>query len=723
MKFRNAPRKSKRFLTIYLTFFLLLSIPLVTWGVVTGSFDLRNLAFDDLVVSDENPCIISLPNVNPYTLEVGKSITVQVDAEIKDSGIAELRIVDSKGNSIYTQTYDEAPITLATSFKFTPMSSGMVDMLGMIKKVGGGSVACKISSAYDVLGLKALANNSAPEFTTVPAGSKPSQDITTGTTYEYTLEAKDVDGDRINYSYSFTKDNAWLKPTVIEDGSNGSLTIKFQGSTEVAGSYLANVFIHDGYSKHLDAQAWVISVSPSQNDVPLVRMITPYEATSVNQGSPISVSWEATDLNLITKYSIYLAENPADEDSWITANTNISSKTNSYLIDTSSIPAGTYKIVVRATDNQTPALTGTAVSASITIVGSSDPDKEDDVAVIADPQVTNMTPTTSDTIYNKQVTIKATLIAGTNAQIKDDTVVIKLDDKDITDKVSINKISETEHTIIYQTEEDLTVGLHKVEATFEDTNGKTVDKSWTFTILEDTTQAAEGYVKLFGYQVSQRTLIIIGIGILVVIIAVVAPIIIFSVWKAEQKKKDSEPEDKGYIPNIPSEPIPTADVSINDVRNLVQTEPEVKEEEKPQDVWDNYAAPTPIEIPKEPTVMPEPEIEEVIPEPIQTTPTPPMIEPEVAPVVPEVVEEKVLTPEPEVKAQEVVPVVPEVVEEKTPAPEPEPIVPEPVKTEETPAPTPPEPDLSQDLDQTDELMAIYEQIQQSSQEETPKNSQ
>lgn len=698
MKFRNAPRKSKKLLTIYLTFFLLLSIPLVTWGVVTGSFDLRNLAFDDLVVSDENPCIISLPNVNPYTLEVGKSITVQVDAEIKDSGIAELRIVDSKGNSIYTQAYDDAPITLATSFKFTPMSSGMVDMLGMIKKVGGGSVACKISSAYDVLGLKALANNSAPDFTTVPAGSKPSQDITTGTTYEYTLEATDVDGDRINYSYSFTKGNAWLKPTVIEDGSNGNLTIKFQGSTDIAGSYLANVFIHDGYSKHLDAQAWVISVSPKENDIPIVRIITPYTTTSVNQGSPVSVSWEASDLNLITKYSIYLAKNPADEASWIPVNASISAQTNSYLINTSNIPGGDYKIIVRATDNQNPAFSGTAISSLITIVGSSNPSVEDDVPVIADPQVINMTPTTSDTIFNKQVTIKATLIAGTDATIKDDTVIIKLDDKDITDKVSINKISSTEHTIIYQTEEDLTVGLHKVEATFEDSNENTVEKSWTFTILADDSQTTDGYVKLFGYQVSQRTLIIIGIGILVVIIAIVAPIIIFSVWKEEQKKKDEEPENGGYIPNLPSESIPVDDVSINDVKNLVQTEPEIKEE-KVVDAWDNYAAPAPVEeAPKETVVIPEPETE-----PIQATPPQPVIEPEV-------------------KAPEVVPIAPEVVEEKAPTST-VPVVPEPVKTEESSMPTPPEPDLSQDLDQTDELMAIYEQIQQSSQEETPKNSQ
>ncbi len=684
MKLRKAPRKSKSLLTIYLSFFLLLSIPIVTWGVINGSFDLRNFAFEDLIVSEENPCVISLPNVNPYTLAVGRDITVQVDAQLEDSGIAELIITDSRGNTIHREEYKDAPITLATSFKFTPMVSGMVDMLGLIKKVGGGSVACKISSAYDVLGLKALANNTAPEFTSVPAGSKPSQDITTGTTYEYVLKATDIDGDRINYSYSFTESNTWLKPSVIEDGSRGSLTIKFQGSTSTPGSYLANIFIHDGYSKHLDSQAWVISVSPETNDIPVVRIVNPYTTTTVDQGSPISTSWTATDLNEISKYSLFLAENPADEDSWIPINTNISSKTNSYLIDTSNISAGNYKIIVRATDNQSPALTGAAISTTVTITGTTDTEKEDDVVVIAQPQVTNMTPTTSDTIYNKQVIIKATLIAGTDADIVSNSLVVKLDDKDITEKVSINKISDMEHTVIYQTEEDLSVGVHKVDTYFEDSNGNDIEKSWTFTILEDTETVAEGYVKLFGYQVSQRTLIIIGVGILVVIVAIVAPIIIFSVWKEEQKKKNEEPENNGYIPNLPAEPMPTPTVSINDVRNLVDTEPEEKQQEKPvEDVWNNYAAPAPVEARAEAVVVaaPEPPVEE--PEPVEVTSPTPVIEPEVV----------------------------QSIKEETP---------EPVQTEEPSMPTPPEPDLSTDLAADDDLMSIYEQIQQTQQEPEEK---
>ncbi|HAM96922.1 TPA: hypothetical protein DCP76_03970, partial [Patescibacteria group bacterium] len=575
MKIRKAPRKSKSLFVIYSSFFLLVSIPLVTWGLVNGSFDIRNMAFDSVTVSDENPCVISLPNVNPYTLEVGKEITIQVDATLKDSGIESLKISDSTGILIHEESFTKSPISIATSFKFTPFKSGTVDMLGLINKVGGGSVACKISSEYDILGLKAMASNEIPTFTTVPAGSKPSQDIKTGVAYEYTLTALDIDGDHINYSYSFTPGATWLKSTIIEDGSNGKLAIKFYGSTDKPASYLANVFIHDGYSKHLVSQTWVISVSPAENDIPMVRVLSPVTSIKLDKGQSQKISWEASDLNRITKYELYVSQNPADQTSWITVNDNISSKTTSYLIDTSALNPGTYKAILRATDNQSPALVGIGLSPEITINGTTTPIPEDDVVVIAEPQVINMSPNSTDTVQNKQVTTKATIIAGTNASINEDSILVKLDDKDITSDISINKISEKEHTIIYQPDEDLVAGLHKMEIYFEDSNGKSVTKSWTFTIQEDEV-VAEGYVKIFGMEMSQRTLIIIGAGILVIIVAIVAPIIIFKVWKVEQYKNDDNPSDSRFMPNLPTEPVPAFTPTSSEISNMVEAPPVVE---------------------------------------------------------------------------------------------------------------------------------------------------
>jgi len=705
MKIRNAPRKTKSLFVIYSTFFLLLSIPLVTWGVINGSFDIRNMAFDSVTVSDENPCVISLPNVNPYTLEVGKEITIQVDAALKNAGIATLKITDSTGKLIHQEDFQKSPTSIATSFKFTPMKSGTVDMLGLISKVGGGSVACKISSEYDILGLKAMASNLIPEFTSVPAGSKPSQDIKTGTTYEYTLTALDIDGDNINYSYSFTPGATWLKPTVIEDGSNGKLTIKFQGSTDTPASYLANVFIHDGYSKHLASQTWVISVSPENNDIPNVKILSPVSSTKVDKGQSVKISWEATDLNQITKYELYVSQNPTDQTDWVMINNNISSKTTSYLIDTTNLKSGTYKAILRATDNQSPSLTGIGLSPEITVSGTDVPTTPDDVVVIADPQVINMSPNSTDTVQNKQVTTKATIIAGTNATVNDDSIVVKLDDKDVSGDVSINKISEQEHTIIYQPSADLATGLHKMEITFKDSNERSVTKSWTFTIQAEET-VAEGYVKIFGMEISQRTLIIIGVGILVIIAAIVAPIIIFKVWKVEQEKQDVDPQENGYIPNLPTEPIPAFTPTPSEISNLVETP--VEEIKPVEDAWDNYAAPviqeepmtiqTPIPV-EEPKVeaIPEPVIEEVVEE------TPKVVEPEPVKEEAPVVDEEVVPPTPE----------------PIPTIEPAPIPTEEIAPVENTPPTPPEPDLNVDLNVGEDLASIYQQIQQAEQEETP----
>ncbi|KKQ03891.1 MAG: hypothetical protein US14_C0031G0006 [candidate division WS6 bacterium GW2011_WS6_36_26] len=115
-----------------------------------------------------------------------------------------------------------------------------------------------------------------------------------------------------------------------------------------------------------------------------------------------------------------------------------------------------------------------------------------------------------------------------------------------------------------------------MEIYFEDSNGKSVTKSWTFTIQEDEV-VAEGYVKIFGMEMSQRTLIIIGAGILVIIVAIVAPIIIFKVWKVEQYKNDDNPSDSRFMPNLPTEPVPAFTPTSSEISNMVEAPPVVED--------------------------------------------------------------------------------------------------------------------------------------------------
>jgi len=610
----KAPRKSAQTSVIYLTFFLLLSIPLVVFGVLNGSFDIRNRAFDDLEVSEENPCIISLPNVNPYTLEVGKAVTIQVDAKLSNAIISELNITDSAGNSIYHEKFDNAPLEIATSFKFTPTKSGIVDLLGIIKKDRGGSVGCKISSPYDILGLRALANNNAPVFISQPSSSKPSQNIKTGAVYEYTLSAIDEDDDRVNYSYSFTPEAKWLKPTIIEDGSSGKLTIKFTGSTNIPGSYLANVFIHDGYSMHLTSQSWVINVSPAKNDIPVVKITSPVSSTTVNKGNNVTVSWEANDLNFITKYQLYITKNYTNTNSWIPINSNIPFKTRIYSLPTSNLDTGTYKIILKAVDNQSPQVAGLAISPEIIITKSGQTViHTNDIPVIDAPQVINMTPLSTDTITNKRVSIKASLISAEKADINESSIIFKLDSIDKTSDIKINKISTQEYTIIYQPQEDLAEGIHKAEVTFKDSAGHEVTKEWTFTIQETIAELTDETINIFGIDLSKRILLIVGIGLVVVILAIVAPIIIFNVWKEDKLRGQEEPQSnepiKPYIqPQEPEYIEPP--VQPEEIKEKVEKQPEevVTEEVKEPTT---FVAPEPVieetQIPEE-IVPPEPDL-------------------------------------------------------------------------------------------------------------------
>ena len=575
----KAPRKSAQRIVIVSTFFLLLSIPLVLLGLSEDSLDIRNRAYEELEVGEENPCVISFPYVNPYSLEAGKTFTVEVEAESPRSTISTLQITDSSGNSIYTENFKDSEAKIYTNFKYTPEKSGQIDILGLVQTEIGESFACKISSPYDILGLKVVTNNSKPTFTTTPSESKPSQAIVTNAEYEYTLTATDEDSDNINYSYSFTPQADWLKPLVIEDGSDGDLTIKFSGSTNKAASYLANVIIHDGYSKHISTQSWVISVSPEENDLPQISILSPLDSLRIDKGDTFKTKWDATDLNQITKYQLYMASNPTDEDSWSVVNESIDYKTTEYTVQTSDLTPGTYKLIARAIDNQDPEGIGMDISDEIVISGTTEPITDsDDKAIIDQPQVTNMSPSSTEEVTNLRATLKATILAGENATLLDsgDNITFKLDDINKSADLKINKLSDNAYTLIYQPQEDLTSGLHKVEIHVKDSNGGEVTKSWTFNISAEE-ETDSGLISVFGYELSQRTLLIIGGGIILVILAIVAPIVIIRVWKDD---KDEAKENTKIPPTTPEDKTQYQSlVTETDLKEKVETEPVIEEKD------------------------------------------------------------------------------------------------------------------------------------------------
>jgi hypothetical protein len=621
MKYIRAPFTKREGRNLFLTFLLLLTLPVFVFSLLqTKSFDFRNLAFEDIEVSEENPCVITFPNVNPYSLEINKTFRVQVDTLSKDFGIKSLSVSDNMGTTFISKEYTDNPQNVSEYFLFTPTKAISYSITGVMIDASGQSYSCVISSPYSVQGIKAITSNSKPVFTSTPKSSKPSQSIQVGTTYEYIIEAEDIDGDTINYTYSFTKDETWLKSTVIDDGSDGRLTIKLQGSTNKPGSYLANIFIHDGYSQHLSSQTWVISVSPEGNDTPVVTIIEPINSVVMDTNEPLKITWEANDSNQIVRYEIYISSNPANENAWIELNGNIPVSQTSYSFDPTDIDDGTYRIIVRAVDNQTPAAIGMDISKEIIISREDDDDDVDDRVILPEPQIINVLPTSNASIDNTTPTIKASLVSSEDTTINEGSIQLKLDNVDITEKIKINKISDSEYTIIYVPEEPLEKGMHKVYVTLEDSNGTKAEKDWTFTIGQEDEDTNS--FNIFGLKISKTTLFIITGGIFLIFLAIMIPILVVKIWKKKPEYSIQEnPILPKSIPPVSEIPQTTQETKIEEMvkENFEAPEPELNTE---LEKFDNIQESNPINTQEEIFQAPEPEIVEENKEKT-LTPTPP----------------------------------------------------------------------------------------------------
>ncbi len=582
-------KRSKK--SILLTFLLIFTLPIFIFTILeNSSFDFRDKAFEEIELSNLNPCIITFPNVNPYTIEVNNTVRIQVDGMSQNSSIKDITITDESGNSLFSKSYEESLTNrVSESFPYTPIVARAYNLTGSMSDLAGKTFSCVISSPFDIKGVKAISLNTQPDFTTTPKSSIPSQSIDVGETYEYTLEAKDVDQDNINYSYSFTKGESWLKSTVIDNGGNGKLTIKFRGSTNKAGSYLVNVFIHDGYSKHLSAQSWVISVSDRSNDNPVITIIDPDTSLVINTQNIVPIKWEAVDNNKIIRYEIYISSNPVNELTWKPINTNIAPSQTTYNVDLSNIEDGSYRLIVRAIDDQEPAGIGMDISEEILISREEQkPEEPDDKVELPDPQIINMSPTSTDKINNNIPTIKASLVSAVGATIEDSSIIFKLDDRDITKEIKVNKVEENEHTVIYLPQTPISNGLHKVSIYFKDSNDGEIEKEWTFTIGDENSDSDSGSFKILGLEIPKRTLYIVLGGLALIALAIIIPLLLPIIWKESTKEVSNStilPESIPVTNEISAIPL-TSPVKNLTQENFVAPEPQLPKADIENEVFE-----------------------------------------------------------------------------------------------------------------------------------------
>ncbi|NLE06752.1 MAG: hypothetical protein GX638_18375, partial [Crenarchaeota archaeon] len=457
------------------------------------------------------------------SVPIGSSPSLVLEGADFDSGIAkaEVKLTQENGNTVtYEWEFPENPKTLllnkdtAPELATTPDNTGIYTISSMVTDSDGITTECE-SYTDSHLNIVIPGDNGSPVFTSDPyTDSHPGTNVEVGSSYTYTVEAEDPNGDSIDYY--IINNTGWLTFT-LNSSDNGKFKGTFSGTPTAPGSYTAVIALNDGFHNHYSVQLWVINVNSLENDTPIVTITSPSGSDIIRQNQETTVQWSVTDNNLITRFDVYITSDPTQRSAWTPLISELGYNYNSYTWNTGNIPVGTYYVVVQATDNQEPAAIGTSVSEAFAIgsdptqPGSTDLEPETELPDITNtyPLISNITPADKSEIEDTKPLISAELTASDGETINTGSVRLIFDDEDISGLSTLNRGDEPKGSIVYKPGLPLPLGSHKVTLTFEDSAGKTTTKQWTFTITgeteDDTEEEDNDIVTIFGVNLPKRT--------------------------------------------------------------------------------------------------------------------------------------------------------------------------------------------------------------------------
>lgn len=559
---RFSARRKKLKLTLGISIFIVLSIPLAIYGLLNiDNFDTSSEASNKI-----DRCSIRYIHVNPKSVVAGSTLRLEISANAPQGEVVQtLEVFNAAEEKILSQDYSDFSVSnVVETFTYTHGTDASEDKLNASLQTDQAAYPCVLADA-DSNTIQVVQQNLPPEFTSDPAAdSEPGQAISLDDAYSYSVEAKDPEDDPITYAYSFTPGAAWLVDTEVSDGTDGKLQLDLEGTPDRPGSFFASVFIHDGYKNSLRSQTWVISVAQGENDSPVVT--ARYAGgPRFTQGQNIQLEWEVEDLNQIVRYIIYTATDPANRETWQRV-TELGPDFTSYALPTSNLAPGSYRVIIEAVDNQSPAAVGIGVTEIFGIdqnptddgfnPGDDDtpeqPDDNedtDDGVEIPEPQITGLRPENGSSLSNVRPTISATLMASENSSIDDDTIEIRLDDKDRTADLNISRLDDSEYTVILPLKEDLPGGEHQVTVSFKDSAGKEASRSWAFTIEQEEDETSDSTVAIFGFELPRTTAIIIGVGVAIVILALLLPWLLYLAWRDSDDDYPTYPSNSNSYSN------------------------------------------------------------------------------------------------------------------------------------------------------------------------------
>jgi len=358
------------------------------------------------------------------------------------------------------------------------------------------------NNKYSVCDLRPLVLTEKVNQNPVITTQVPNTLLLQGQTFGYDVNATDPDGDTLTYSLSSA-------PSFLQI-NNATGAISTIGTLDQLGSFVVVVSVSDGQGGVVTQEFTIRVVEQPSPELSNVEILTPTKDSVFRDDKTNEIKWQINNIDDVSVISLVYSSTGED---WIKIS-DVGVDRISYIWDVASIESDDYfvKIIVK----EASGATFEGISEKFSIIASKEEIIEDSSSIV------EVSPG-EDEQLNEVKEISATLVPSTGSEIDPDTLIVQLDDEDITELCEI-----VENKLTCQFNFEVSVGRHKIYMEFQDTAGKKTSKQWFFEVVaaeEESSSEEDGE----GANVNS-VLIILGIC-LVVFLLLAIPWTLYMLWK------------------------------------------------------------------------------------------------------------------------------------------------------------------------------------------------
>lgn len=437
--------------------------------------------------------------------------------------------------------------------------------------------------------------------------------IKDNTYWKYEIEATDTDDDDLSFYYVYgpsflVMDNASGILSTIDDDYQAVLT----GSSSA--SYRVVVGVDDGISGtttqefqlRFIASSVVVPGEEEENSTSIINILAPIENEEI--AGLYNIQWEITDEEGVESIVIHLVDATGKTLSTIYESALNTSNTSANF-NTLSIPNGEYYVKFTVEDSE--GIEVSKLSKKFSILNLEEEPNNNE------PIIVNLSPGDRSEISDARPKISGEFASVPESQINPQSLLVKLDDVDITSLCIANELS-----FECNLSEDLNTGEHKINIRISDTDDNLGLSETTFNIVTvlDTPVSYSNDINFFGFKISREIFLLIVLLCCVLLILLFVPWVLIRIWRRRtittQTTVTEVDHSKSFddfmnsqslvLPNQNSTYLENPQDQNIDINFYNPTEPEIQEVEQVRpEITQVEVQPTPVEVKIEPVAQPE----------------------------------------------------------------------------------------------------------------------